>query len=457
METRASAITTTSRPSRETWRRCSAGSGTSVASPPEATSAGSSRRTSRCASRAWSSGWSCSTRSRPCSPRARGGAARGPDGRRLLHAPGDRRRRPGRGARHPGQASPLRGRDVRAALLGGPRSVYARGRGVHGRAVRRPRSLPGVDRDLRVRGPRSRVVRAAAAAGAERHSHADPLRTRGPRDPKRLPGADGARVPRANGAVRGAGRGPLPAVGASGGAEFGRSLVLPGPSGRIRLAMSQEGTGSKAAEIAAQHVESIVAAAEQSADRLAEGARAEAEKIVAKARKDVERELERARQKAADLNKDARRSASTRIEEAERESEQLREETARQVEARVAAAQEAAAQVLAEAQTLSSGLRQLGSSLQNQGERILRDVQAAHKRMQADLQVSLPEVERAARRTGAAERRPASEPGSKAEATPEEREALERAASELRESPRRPARERGNPFDDLDVPSWVER
>ncbi|HEY1360011.1 MAG TPA: ATP synthase F0 subunit B [Thermoleophilaceae bacterium] len=221
--------------------------------------------------------------------------------------------------------------------------------------------------------------------------------------------------------------------------------------------MSTEGTGSTAAEIAAQYVESIVAAAEESAERLTEEAREQAEKIKDKARKDAERELEHARKKATQLEQDARRSASAQMEDAQKDAEQLREQTQRQIDGRVAAADEAASQVLEEARTLSSGLRQLGSSLQSQGERILRDVQAAHKRMQGDLRVSLPEVDRPAPRPRAPERRPVSDEGSDSPATPEERAALERAASELRESPPRRARQRGNPFDDLDVPSWVER
>jgi cell division septum initiation protein DivIVA len=224
--------------------------------------------------------------------------------------------------------------------------------------------------------------------------------------------------------------------------------------------MSQEGTGSKAAAIAAQHVESIVAAAEESGTKLEEEARAKAEEIRAKARKDAEQELERARKKAVELDHDARRSASAKIEEAEKEAEQLREQTRRQIDGRVAAAEEAASQVLEEARTLSSGLRQLGSSLQSQSERILGDVQAAHKRMQADLRVNMPDIDAPARRIEATPRRRTSEVGSGPTATPEERAAIERAASELRESPRprsRPRRSGDNPFDDLDVPSWVER
>jgi hypothetical protein len=221
--------------------------------------------------------------------------------------------------------------------------------------------------------------------------------------------------------------------------------------------MREAETGSKAAEIAARYVESIVAAAEESAARLTEEARQQAEEIKAKARKDAEHELERARKKATELEQNARRSAEAQLEDARRDVQQLREQTQRQIDGRVAAADEAATQVLEEARTLSSGLRQLGSTLQSQGERILRDVQAAHKRMQADLRVSLPDVDRPARRIGAAERRASSEEPTGSGATAEERAALERAASELLESPRRASRGRDNPFDDLDVPSWVER
>jgi hypothetical protein len=222
--------------------------------------------------------------------------------------------------------------------------------------------------------------------------------------------------------------------------------------------MSQEGTGSKAAEIAAQYVESIVAAAEESAAKLEKEAQEKAEEIRAKARKDAEREIDRARKKAVELDQDARRSASSQIEEAEKEAEQVREQTRRQIEGRVAAADDAATQVLEEARTLSSGLRQLGSSLQSQGERILRDVQAAHKRMQADLQVNLVEPEAPSGRVRPVPRRRVAEVGSGPTATPEERAAIERAASELRDSPRSRRRRSGdNPFDDLDVPSWVER
>ena len=166
----------------------------------------------------------------------------------------------------------------------------------------------------------------------------------------------------------------------------------------------------------------------------------------------------RAQQAASKLDADARHSASAQIEEAQKESEQIREQTQRQIDGRVAAADEAATQVLEEAKTLSSGLRHGDLPRQSQGQPPPRPG-CAHKRMQADLRVEMPDLEVPSRRIGASERRPAASegrPGS--EATPEEREALERAASELRGTPRRRERRGGdNPFDDLDVPSWVER
>ncbi len=104
----------------------------------------------------------------------------------------------------------------------------------------------------------------------------------------------------------------------------------------------------------------------------------------------------------------------------------------------MASAEKAAAEVLAEARALSGGLRQLGKSLEDHADRILRDVQAAHKRMQADLRIDL----------GQAAAEPESEPETKAGAS---RKEAEPPAS-------KPAdRRRPNPFEDLDVPSWVAR
>ena len=86
--------------------------------------------------------------------------------------------------------------------------------------------------------------------------------------------------------------------------------------------------------------------------------------------------------------------------------------------------EKAADQVLAEAQAIHTGLRELGSGLTSHAERILRDIQAAHRRMTADL------------RQG---ERPSSAPRSSS--PPAARPA---------------ARPAGNGFDGIDVPDWVE-
>ena len=198
--------------------------------------------------------------------------------------------------------------------------------------------------------------------------------------------------------------------------------------------MSEEGKGSKAAEIAARQVESIVAVAEATAAELAEQAARQAEEIRAKGRADAARHMDEAREQAA----------------------QLREEARRQIEERLAIAEEAASQVLEEAQVLSSGLRQLGSSLQSQGERILRDVQAAHRRMQADLRVSAPAPDELPVRRAAAPEPRGDRGAGGSTATPEERAALERAAAELRDTDRGSRRGRPGRLE-LDVPAWVER
>jgi hypothetical protein len=130
------------------------------------------------------------------------------------------------------------------------------------------------------------------------------------------------------------------------------------------------------ADVAAAQVEEILAAAQESAER-----------IVADARRAAEQELEHARQQAIEFDRDTRREASRVVDEARREAAAVRAETQRAVEGRVERAQRAADEVLADARALSEGLHQLGELLAEQGERILREVHAAHKRMQADLRV----------------------------------------------------------------------
>jgi hypothetical protein len=213
--------------------------------------------------------------------------------------------------------------------------------------------------------------------------------------------------------------------------------------------MSTPGT-SRAADLAAQHVEQIVAAAEQAAEQIRE-----------QGRRDAERELQEARKQALAVGHDARDEAKKVVSDAEQEADQLREQTRRAVEGRVAAAEQAAAEVLEEAQTLSAGMRRLGQSLGNQAERMLRDVQAAHRRMQADLRVA-PSADLdsrpARRRTSSPPAAPPpSEEGDQAGLSESERIiAAAEAAREGRPAAPRPRRGGSNPFDDLDVPNWVE-
>ena len=122
----------------------------------------------------------------------------------------------------------------------------------------------------------------------------------------------------------------------------------------------------------------------------------------------------------------------------------------------MAAAEKAAAEVLEEAHALHSGMRRLGEVLSDQAERMLRDVQAAHKRMQADLRVGPGEPTRRRRRARPA--RGAEEPRCSRGGAQRERAHHRRGRGGARrraEAP--PRRRRGNPFDDLDVPSWVAR
>jgi hypothetical protein len=191
---------------------------------------------------------------------------------------------------------------------------------------------------------------------------------------------------------------------------------------------------SRAADLAAQQVESIVSAAETAAEQVKWEADREAEAIRAEGRHQAEAALERAQAEAVELGQGARRDAEALVADAKKESEQIREQTRRAVEGRVADAEEKAGQVMEEAQALSRGLRQLGETLSDQGARILRDVHAAHRRMQADIRV-LPRPA------------PTGEPARHPRARP--------AADSERERARGGGQ--GNPFQDLEVPNWVGR
>jgi len=161
-------------------------------------------------------------------------------------------------------------------------------------------------------------------------------------------------------------------------------------------------SGANPADLVAEQVESIVAAAQEAAEGIRKQAKLEVqereklanqegETIRAEARRDATRELDSARRKAARMGEDARQEAQTLLEESRAEANELREHTRREVAGRVEAAEHASEEVLAEARALSGGLRRLGKSLGEQAERILRDVEAAHKRMRADLRAPVPE------------------------------------------------------------------
>ena len=219
--------------------------------------------------------------------------------------------------------------------------------------------------------------------------------------------------------------------------------------------------GPRASELAAGQVEQIVAAAQAAAEQMrteAEAerrqisveARREAQEAVEAARRSAEAELAKAHKQAIVFGQDARREAEALIGDAQDEAAQIREKARRTVDGRVAAAERAAAEVLEEARALSGGLRQLGKALEDHADRILRDVTAAHKRMQSDLRVvSIPgepslHAVPAPGESTAADTRADSSP---ARRRPRPVDGGERAGS----------RTRGNPFEEIELPSWVGR
>ncbi len=198
---------------------------------------------------------------------------------------------------------------------------------------------------------------------------------------------------------------------------------------------------TRASDVAARQVEQIVAAAQEAATQIREDAGRELAEIRERGEAEVEKEMNRARKEAILLTQDARRDAEGILADANTEATQLRDQTERAVQGRVAAAEKAAAEVLEEARTLSGGLQQLGRSLESQADRILRDVSAAHKRMQADLRIS-----GAFEHTADPAPAPRTEPVQTRSAAPSE----ERSGAE----PIPPRRRGANPFADLELPSW---
>jgi hypothetical protein len=143
------------------------------------------------------------------------------------------------------------------------------------------------------------------------------------------------------------------------------------------------------------------------------------------------------------------------LKEAARLGEQAQAEAAE----RVAVAEKAADEALADARAISSGLRRLGQTLEDYAERILRDVQAGHRRLRGDLRIAgggAPATpgERARRAATPDEPEPAARPASE---RPAESTSRRPAESTTRGPAESTSRRRANPFDDIDVPSWVAR
>jgi hypothetical protein len=177
---------------------------------------------------------------------------------------------------------------------------------------------------------------------------------------------------------------------------------------------------SKAADIAARQVEQIVEAAQLAADRL----HVDGEKELADRRREVEKE-------GARIRSEAKEEAQKALDDARVEALKITEEARKKAEDRVETAEKAADEALADAKAMSEGLRRLASALESHAQGILRDVQAGHRELRAEL--------RLAGGGGAGG-------GSKIP-----QEAPTRGAS----SRRRGQRGEGSPFDEMDVPSWV--
>ena len=204
--------------------------------------------------------------------------------------------------------------------------------------------------------------------------------------------------------------------------------------------MTDGARSSRAVEVAARHVERVVAAAETAAEQIRERARQEADELRAAAAREAEELREAAAEEREAIRASAAAEAQARVEEARGDARRVEERAREEAEALIEAARRAADEALAEARAVTSGLRRLGQTLEAHAERILADVTAAHRELSADLRVAvgLEPVPRprADRDRGAARRSPGP-----ADARPARR-----------------ASGAGRPAgDDIDLPSWVER
>jgi len=186
-----------------------------------------------------------------------------------------------------------------------------------------------------------------------------------------------------------------------------------------------EHSSSRAADLAAQQVETIVAAAQAAAEQIKEEAQREAKDDRHRAERDAER-----------IREEGKRDADQQLDLARKEAVRIDDAASTRASERVKAAQEAADEALTEARAVTTGLRRLGESLSSQADRILRDVQAAHRRISSELRVGGPAPARAPE--------------------PEEEELLRtiQAGERARRSPE--PRRGVNPIEDFEVPNWVE-
>ncbi|MDX6707459.1 MAG: hypothetical protein QOI48_3305 [Solirubrobacteraceae bacterium] len=213
--------------------------------------------------------------------------------------------------------------------------------------------------------------------------------------------------------------------------------------------MSSRDSASKAAEMAARQVEQIVEAAQLASEQIkldagkkAEDRRAAVEAELAKQRAAIEGEIKKLRDDATAAAEKERSEAAAEAkkvrDEALKEAAELGKQSETEAAERVAVAEKAADEALADARAISSGLRRLGQSLEDYAERILRDVQAGHRRLRGDLRIA----------------------GGGPPATPGER--ARRATGgedDVAPTPRPPrsGRRGANPFEEIDVPAWVEK
>ncbi len=177
------------------------------------------------------------------------------------------------------------------------------------------------------------------------------------------------------------------------------------------------------ADVAASEVETILAAAQQAAEQLRQETLAE-----------LDRARDAAERNAKAIGEQARVRGEDELADAHGRAEQIERDARREAEQIVADATAACEETLADARALSYGLTRLGKLLEEHAATILRDVEAGHRRLLAELHV--------ASRGGGRER--------------------DTGADADRGSRRRGPEERGpagggelSPFADMEVPTWL--